>query len=178
MSRESRRDERLWTLTLEALPMFTNLKQLAFVPRSGTTDTAEASRALSRCTFQLTHLWWDCQVDQQVSQFLRSHGSHLEYFDMSVNKSVDVHSLPSSILPVLSSASCGYSAAPFVMSHRGLVALRLSDYGRSAFPHLDVDPSTAGSVRYLFLDIYSPIQPFSKVVILELLVWSMEVRYS
>lgn len=158
--------------------MFTNLKQLAFVPRAHTTETAEASRALSHCTFQLTHLWWGCNVDQHVSQFLRSHGSHLQHFEMPVNKSIDVRSLPSSVLPALSSASCGYTEAPFVMSHSGMVALRLSDHGRSAFPFLNIDPSAAGSVRYLFLDIYSPTQPFSNVVLLELLVWTMEVRYS
>ncbi|KAF5309382.1 hypothetical protein D9619_012485 [Psilocybe cf. subviscida] len=71
----------LWELTLRALPMFTNLKQLAFVPQIGSM-TFEAAVALSRCTFQLVYLSWGCEFGRQLEQFLLTSGSLIEHLDM------------------------------------------------------------------------------------------------
>lgn len=62
------------------------------------------------------------------------------------------------------------------MNNRSITTLRLSDEGRSVLPHLDIHPTAAAAVKYLSMNRYSPHQIFSNLALLELLMWSIEVR--
>lgn len=169
-------DLELWELTLKALPMFANLNQLEFVPQRHSV-TSEATEVLSRCTFHLTHLSWGCEFNRHLEQFLRTHGALLKHLDLGL-VAADLRLLSSQTCPALTLVSCGYTSVPCVMNSRRITTLRLSDNARSVLPQLDIHPSVAGAIRYLSMDRYSPHQGFFNTVLLEFLIWSIEVRFT
>lgn len=170
------RSYKLWELTLRALPLLTNLKQLAIVPEN-TTGALRAATVLSQCTFQLTHFSWGYGItcdNRQAETFLLQNGSQLQHFDAG-DVDQDLRTMPAESCPALTSVFCNHASLPRLMNGRRITALRVSENGLPVPAFIDIKPSAAATVKYLSMDEFSLSHPFPNVVLLELLVWTMEV---
>lgn len=140
--------------------------------------TLWAADVLSRCTFQLTRLSWSSAItcnDRDMEQFLIQHGSHLQHFDAG-DVDQDLHTIPADSCPALTSVFCNPASLPRLMNDRRITALRILDDGHPFPTYIDIKPSAADAVRYLSMDLLSLHNTFANVVLLELLVWNIEVR--
>lgn len=169
-------EHRLWQLTLQALPLLTNLKELSLEPMF-THGWLTAASVLSRCTFQLTYLSWGHAItcdNGEVERFLLQNGSHLQHLEAdSINRDLQMMSADS--CPALTSVVCHPASLPRVMNGRRVVGLRVTENDRPTPHELDIHPSAADTVKYLSMDVFVLSHTFQNVILLELLMWSVRV---